>query len=148
MHIGCMAVLGEKLMQVVADFTTVLDGSPITIGDNSNPNGWTAFFKTEGRSGNKKAYIILMVSEMSFTLNNQNAEVRLNNQKVGEILNTNLGKNPDWGMQTVSFDSDVLKDMGDNELTIFPVPNDNPTAGNSDDDFKLMEVICHFHRKV
>jgi hypothetical protein len=133
-------------MTLAGDFTSVLDDTIITIGDNSNVNGWTTFFKTEDRFANKKAYISLMVRKMSFTLDNKNAEVRLNNQKIGEIFNTNAGKNPDWDTQMITIDSSVLVEQGDNELTIFAVPNDNPSPGNTLDDYDLTQIVVHFHR--
>ena len=132
-------------MTTVADFTSIFSGATVTIGDGSNPNGWTESFNTAGRLGAKKAYLTLMLQHMTATL--QNAVVKVNNSKVGELFNSKDGNALHWQTQMIVFDGGILND-GNNTIDVFPVDSANPSPGETRDDFNIREVVCHFHKEV
>ena len=135
-------------MPIVSDFIHIQGdgngdpGSNVRIGDGNIVREWT--FQTGGRHANGTAYIVLMVKGMTVTDNH--AEVRLNNQHLGYILNNKGGSVNEWQTQILSFTGDRLNN-GSNELEIHGVTY---TGGGNDnfDDFYLRNIICHFHQSA
>ncbi|MGD2182539.1 hypothetical protein [Lusitaniella coriacea] len=127
-------------MPVVSDYEILIGDSNVTIGDNSNESGFTKSFNTGGRSTAKPAFISFMVKGMTVT--NENADVFVNDTKVGVLFNNNGGNTNQWQTQTVALSSSTLN-SGNNVLRVMPV--NNPTSASDDfDDYVIRNVICHF----
>ena len=130
-------------MTILSDFTVIRDDNSVEIGDGSNENGFTETFNTSGRRSSNKAFISFMVRGMTSTTDN--ADVFVNDIRVG-VLNNNIGgENNQWQTQTVVFNGSVLID-GDNTLRIGAVPNTiNPNK--TFDNYFTKSIICHFHQE-
>ena len=131
-------------MTVVSDFTHIVGDQNIRIGDNSNESGFTDTFSTGGRNSTHNAFITFMISGMTVTTDN--ADVFVNNTKVGVLFN-NKGGNPNhWQTQTVSMSGSTLNN-GNNTLRVSPVTNQT-SATDDFDDYLIRNVICHFHQNA
>ncbi len=131
-------------MPVVSDFIHIVGDQNIRIGDGANESGYTDTFNTGGRNSNSNAFITFMIKGMTVT--NDNADVFVNDSKVGVLFNNNGGNSNHWHTQTVSLSGSTLK-SGNNVLRVSPVPN--PTSSSDDfDDYYIRNVICHFHQSA
>ena len=131
-------------MAILSDFVSVMENKNfnVQIGDGNNENGWTEPFRTGSRRADRTAYITFMVKGM--TLTNENANVFINDRKVGVLFN-NKGGNPNhWQTQTIALSGSDLND-GENVLRVEPVTNAG-TSGGTFDDFFIRNVYCHFHQ--
>lgn len=132
-------------MPVVSDFIHIVGDQNIRIGDGENESGYyTDTFNTGGRNSNSNAFITFMIKGMTGT--NDNADVFVNDVKVGALFNNNGGNRNHWQTQTVSLSGSGLKN-GNNVLRVSPVTN----TGNQNDDFDnyfIRNVICHFHQSA
>lgn len=131
-------------MTILSDFTHIVGDDDIKIGDDENANGFPKEFSTGGRVTWDTAFITFMVKGMTATT--QNADVFVNNKKVGVLFNNNGGNPNHWHTQTVSMGGAALNDGEDgNLLKVGTVENPLNTGGNLDDYF-IRNVICHFHQ--
>ena len=131
-------------MPVVSDFTHIVGDQNIRIGDGSNESGYTKSFGTGGRHASTNAFISFMVKGMTAT--NDNADVFVNDVKIGVLFNNNGGNANHWQTQTVSMSGSNLN-SGNNVLRVSPVSN--PTSPTDDfDDYFIRNVICHFHQSA
>ena len=131
-------------MPVVSDFIHIVGDQNIRIGDGSNESGYTDTFNTGGRNSRSNAFITFMIKGMTVT--NGNADVFVNDKKVGVLFNNNGGNSNHWQTQTVSLNGSGLNN-GDNVLRVSPVTNQ--TNANDDfDDYYIRNVICHFHQSA
>ncbi|NES24990.1 MAG: hypothetical protein F6K41_40295 [Symploca sp. SIO3E6] len=129
-------------MAILSDFVRIVGDNNIRIGDGSNENGFTRSFRTAGRLANRSAFITFMVKGM--TVSNDDADVFVNDKRVGVLFNANGGNRNHWQTQTVSMAGSDLND-GDNVLRVGSVPN--PTGSDDFDDFTIRNVYCHFHQE-
>ena len=128
-------------MTILSDYT-VIEGTSIKIGDGSNENGFTETFNTSGRRSSGKTFISFMVKGMTITTDN--ADVYVNDVRVGALDNNNGGRTNEWQTQTIVFNGSILID-GDNTLRVSSVPNPISETDHHDD-FWVRSIICHFHQ--
>lgn len=129
-------------MPILSDFTHIVGDQSIRIGDGSNESGYTDSFPTGGRNPDDTAFISFMIKGMTVT--DENADVFVNDVKVGVLFNSNGGNRNHWNTQIVSLGGSGLNN-GNNVLRVGPVTN--PGSANDDyDDFYIRNVICHFHQ--
>lgn len=131
----------DYIMAVVSDFVHIVGDDNIRIGDGSHENGFTRSFNTGARLANYPAYISFMVKGMTAT--DDDADVFVNDKKVGVLFKAKDGNPNHWQTQTVWMDGSDLKD-GDNVLRVGTVSN--PTGTDTFDDFTIRSVYCHFHQ--
>jgi len=129
-------------MAILSDFVRIVGDNNIVIGDGNNEDGFTRSFRTAGRLANRSAFITFMVRGM--TVANDNADVFVNDKKIGVLFNANGGNSNHWQTQTVSMAGSDLND-GENVLRVGAVPN--PTGNDNFDDFTIRNVYCHFHQE-
>ncbi|MEB3181646.1 MAG: hypothetical protein VKL59_21820 [Nostocaceae cyanobacterium] len=130
-------------MPVVSDFVLIIGDENIRIGDGSNENGFTRSFNTGGRRASSPAYISFMVKGMTAT--NDDADVFVNDKKVGVLFKAKGADPNHWQTQSVAMNGSDLKD-GNNVLRVGSVPN--PTGTDDFDDFTIRNVYCHFHQEA
>jgi hypothetical protein len=131
-------------MTVISDFIHIL-GDPVErIGDGSNESGWTKSFNTGGRRSSSNAFISFMVKGMTVT--NENADVFVNDTKIGVLYKSTGANSNHWQTQSVSLSGGTLRD-GNNVLRVSPVINQTDNTDDFDD-FFVTNVICHFHQSV
>jgi hypothetical protein len=133
----------DYIMPVLSDFIHIVRDENIRIGDGSNENGFTRPFNTGGRRASSSAYIIFMVKGMTAT--DDDADVFVNDKKVGVLFKAKGADINHWQTQIVSLDGSDLKD-GDNVLRVGSVSN--PTGTDAFDDFTIRNVYCHFHQEA
>ncbi|ABW32109.1 hypothetical protein [Acaryochloris marina] len=131
-------------MPILSDFTTIVGNQRILIGDNSNSSGFTSNFRTAERRSDRNAFISFMVRGMTQT--DENAEVFVNDIRIGSLENNNGGNINLWHTQSITLSGDRLND-GENTLRVDTVPIAPGTQGVGNfDDFFITNVICHFHQ--
>jgi hypothetical protein len=129
-------------MTVLSDYE-VIQSDEVEIGDATGGNPWTKNFDTGGRL-DEQAFIMLMVKGLN---RQKNAEVRVNDRKVGEIFPTS-GPDNNWSTQTIVFEGSVLnKSSGaNNRIAISAVVSDIPTIEGVFEDFTIRNVVCSFRQ--
>ena len=130
-------------MTILGDFTVIRDDNSVEIGDGSNENGFTETFNTSGRRSSAKAFISFMVRGMTSTTDN--ADIFVNDIRVGVLNNNKGGETNQWQTQTVVFNGSVLVD-GDNTLRMGAVPN-TENQNDTFDNYHAKSIICHFHQE-
>lgn len=131
-------------MTILSDFNHIIGDTTVHIGDASNSSGYTKDFSTMGRVSSRTAFISFMVKGMTVT--DENADVFVNDQKIGVLFNNKGGDRDHWQTQTVSMGGGRLE-TGANGNTLRVAPVTYQGGGNdSFDDFSIRNVICHFHQ--
>ncbi|NET10744.1 MAG: hypothetical protein F6K16_39855 [Symploca sp. SIO2B6] len=138
-------------MPVVCDFTMIQGDGPVTIGDHSNPNGWTQRFNTGGRYDGGAAFLIFNVQNLTAT--RLSVQVEVNDQEVGRIFSyypagafEERNKNAaHWYTQMINIGPRILNN-GDNILKVSTVEWENGGGTDQLDDFKLKDVVCFFQQ--
>ena len=121
-------------MPRVSDFVFIRGDANRTIGDNgltiweSNFNATTVSRSTRG---------VLMFMVRGLTLAEENVEVRINNQVIGQIFRYEGADSSYWFTQIIQVDTGVLVPE-DNELEIRAIGYPGASAGDLFDDFVLI----------
>lgn len=130
-------------MPVLCDFTQIVGNTPVNIGDGLPV--WEKQFLTGGRRPDETALLIFNVRGLTYA--NVDVDVKINNQKIGQIAlygGKNQGENS-WYTQMIAMAGSTLNNGG-NEIQIEAVGYEGATNNDKFDNFELKDVICFFHQ--